>query len=142
MLEHSPEEFLGHLAGANFVGVGKIVAAGRGGPPQTGQRTRMQAQRITHIIEPDAVSQLRVEKANYMAPRTEGADLLFYSSFPSELGNQKIRNEVADLPQQIQFRRRWNDLVFLFHPCRVAGLNNSFQLFLHFLWDGCGENSI
>src|SRR5713101_4382675 len=54
-----------------------------------------------------------------------------------QLGNQKVRNEVAYLPQQIQFRRRWNGLVFIFHPCRVAGLSKSFQLFFKFLWDGC-----
>jgi hypothetical protein len=65
-----------------------------------------------------------------MTPRTEGADHLFDSGFPSQVGNQKLRNEVAYLPQQIQFRRRWNELVVFFHPCRVAGLNNSFQLFV------------
>ena len=39
-------------------------------------------------------------------------------------------NEVANLAQQIHFRSRWNVVVFIFHPCRVAGLNKSFQLFL------------
>ncbi|MCX6921898.1 MAG: hypothetical protein NT154_01575 [Verrucomicrobia bacterium] len=66
-----------------------------------------------------------------MAPRTERADFLIHSGFPRQLRNQKLWNEVAYLPQQTQFRRRWNDLVVLFHPCRVAGLAKSFQLFLH-----------
>jgi len=52
------------------------------------------------------------------------------SGLPSYLGHQKIRNEVANLPQQIQFRRGWNVFVFYFRPCRVAGLSKTFQLFL------------
>jgi hypothetical protein len=39
-------------------------------------------------------------------------------------------NEVANLPQQVQFCGGWNILVVFFHPCRVAGLNKIFQLFL------------
>jgi hypothetical protein len=30
----------------------------------------------------------------------------------------------------VQLRNGWNGVVFIFHPCRVAGLNKSFQLFL------------
>ena len=63
----------------------------------------MQAQGITDIIESDAVSQLRIEQRNHMTPRAEGADFLFHSRFASQLGNQKLGNEVANLPQQIQF---------------------------------------
>ena len=72
-----------------------------------------------------------------MTPRAEGADLVFHSCLACQLGNQKVRNKVAYLSQQIQFRHRWNELVFIFHPCLVAGPNNSFQLFRQFLWDGC-----
>ena len=61
VFEHRPEELLRHRRRADFVGVGQIVAAGRSGSPQAGQRTRMQAQGITHVIEPDAVSQLRIQ---------------------------------------------------------------------------------
>ena len=75
------------------------------------------------------MSQLCVEQRPHMAPRAEGPDFPFHAGFPGELGNQKIGNEVANLAQQIQFRRGWNGFVFLFHPCLVAGANKSFQLF-------------
>src|ERR1039457_4389213 len=78
-----------------------------------------------------------------MTPCAEGAHLVCHSCFACQLRNQKLRNKVAYLPQQIQFRHRWNELVFIFHPCLVAGPNNSFQLFRQFLWDGCEtENDI
>src|SRR5215467_13489243 len=98
----------------------------------------MQAQRVTYIIESDAVSQLCIQQGDDMAPGTERADFLLHPRFTSQLRNQELRNEVAYLPQQIESRRRWNVICFLFHPCRVAGPNKPFQLFLKFLWDGCG----
>ena|SRR5437764_14732617 len=55
MLEHFPKEFLGHLRGSNLVGVGKIVAAGRGGTSQAGERTRIQSERVTDIVKSDAM---------------------------------------------------------------------------------------
>ena len=132
MLEHRPEELLGHLGGSNFVGVGQIVAAGRGGTPETGQRTRMQPQRVTHIIKPDAMSQLRIHKGKDVAPRTECPDFLFHAGLSSQSRNEKVGNEIAYLPQQIQLRARWNGLVVFNHPCRVAGLGKPFQPFRQF----------
>jgi hypothetical protein len=64
-----------------------------------------------------------------MVPGSKGARLVLGSGLSSYLGNQKIRNEVANLPQQIQFGAGWNVFVFYFHPCRVAGLIKMFQLF-------------
>ena len=89
----------------------------------------MQAQSITDIIESDAMSQLGIEQSNQMTPRAESADFVFHSSLASQLGNEKPWNQIAYLPQQIQFGRRWNVFVLVFHPCRVAGLSKSFQLF-------------
>src|ERR1017187_6060168 len=76
-----------------------------------------------------------------MTPRAEGAHLVCHSCFACQLRNQKLRNKVAYLPQHIQFRHRWNELVFIFHPYLVAGPNKSFQLFRQFLWDGCETKS-
>ena len=137
VFEDRPEELLSHFGGADFVGVGKIIAGGSRGPAQTGERTRMQAQGVTDIIETDAVGQLGIEQGDRMAPGTEGADFLIHSGITGEFGNKKIGNEVANLAQQIQFRGSWNGFVFLFHPCPVAGQSKSFQLFRQFLWDGC-----
>ena len=61
MLQHPPEQLLGHLGRTLPVGVGKAVAAGRGGPANGGQRPGMQLQRIAQVIEPDAMSQLGIQ---------------------------------------------------------------------------------
>src|SRR5262245_15400200 len=88
VFQDRPEESLGHLGGSDLVGVGKIIAAGRSRPSQAGQRTGMQVQRITHIIESDAVGQLGIEQGDDVAPRAEGANFLLNSRFSSELWNQ------------------------------------------------------
>ena len=130
VIEHRPEEFLGHLRRAHLIGVGKIIAAGRSRSSQARQRPRMQPEGITHVVESDAMGQLRIQQRDDMTPRAERPNFLLYARFPRQLRNQKVGNEVAYLPKQIQFRRSWNAFVFFFHPCRVAGLNRSFQLFL------------
>jgi hypothetical protein len=61
---------------------------------------------------------------------TEGPNPLLHARFPNYLGNQKVRNEVANLPQQIQLGTRWNVSIVFFHPCRVAALHRTFHLFL------------
>ena len=132
VLEDRPKEFLGHLRGPNFIGVGQVVAAGRSRPSQARQRTRMQAQRITQVIESDAVGQLRIQQGKDVAPGAEGPDFLFDPSLSRQFRNEKVGNEIAYLPQQIQLRASWNVLAVLNHPCRVAGLNKSFQLFRQF----------
>ena len=70
MLEDRPEQFLGHLRRPYFVGMREVVAAGRSGPSETGQRPRMQLQRIADVIETDAVGQLRIAQGNHVTPRT------------------------------------------------------------------------
>ena len=90
----------------------------------------MQAQRITNIIKPDAMRQLRIQQGKDVAPGTEGPDFLVYTGLSSQSRNEKVRNEIAYLSKQIQLRGSWDGIVFIFHPCRVAGLNKPFQLFL------------
>ena len=90
----------------------------------------MQAQRVTNIIEPDAVRQLRKQQGKDVAPSTEAPDFLLHTGLSSQSRDEKVGNEIAYLSKQIQLRWRWDGIVFLFHPCRVAGLNRPFQLFL------------
>ena len=137
VFQHRPEDLLSHLGGTGFVGVGKIIASRCRGSTQAGKRARMQAQGVADIIEADAVGQLGIKQGHHMTPGAEGADFLVHPGFAGELGNEKFRNEIANLAQQIQFGRRWNGFVCIFHPCRVAGQSKSFQLFLQSLWDGC-----
>jgi hypothetical protein len=99
----------------------------------------MQTQGITNAIESDAMGQLCVEQGDHMTPWSKGPDLLIDFGFARYLGNQELRNEVANLPQQIQFRTGWNAIVVFSHPCRVAGPSKTFQPFLEILWDGCDD---
>jgi hypothetical protein len=141
VLEYPPEEDLSHVSRSDFVCVGKVVAGGRARAPDAGERARIQVQSITDVVESDAMSQLRVTQTDNMTPWAKGSGLFVDFGFSGYLGNSEFRNEVANLAQQIHFRSRWNVVVFYFHPCRVAGLNAMFQLFLKILWDGCEMHS-
>ena len=103
VLEDRPEELLRHLGRAYFVGVREIVARGRRGSPDARQRSRMQSERITDVVESNAMDELRVEQRDGMAPRTKGSGLLRHLGITRDLGDQELGNEVANLPQQIQF---------------------------------------
>ena len=75
------------------------------------------------------MSELGIHQGDQMTPGAEGAGFVFDPGSPRQLGYQEVRNEVANLPQEVQFCGGWNVLVVLFHPCRVAGLHETFQLF-------------
>jgi hypothetical protein len=137
MLQHRPEKLFGHLGWAHLVGVGEGVAIGRGGTTQTGKWSRMQPQRVADIIESDAVGELGIQQRDQITPGTERAGFILNPGRPRQLGNEKVGNEVAHLPQQIQLGTRWNVSLVFFHPRRVAGLHRTVQLFFKILWDGC-----
>ena len=137
VFEDRPEKLLCHFRAPHLITIRKIVARGRRGATDAGQRSAMQPQGITYVIETDRMGELRVEQRDHMTPRTITPALSVDFGFTCELGNQELRNQIANLPQQIQFRNGWNDFVFFFYPCRVAGRSDSFQLFRQFLWDGC-----
>jgi hypothetical protein len=89
----------------------------------------MQPQRIAQVIETDAMSQLGIDQANYMAPRREAARLILGASGPSDFGNRVRRNKIANLAQHVALGAGWT-LFELIHPCRVAGANKKLQPFL------------
>lgn len=60
----------------------------------------MQAQRVADVVEAEAVSELRVEQTDHMAPGTERARLIFHARPSCQLRRQMRWNEVAKLPQQ------------------------------------------
>ena len=53
-----------------------------GPTPAPTERTGVQTQGIAHIIESDAVGQLRKEQRQHVTPRAEGANFLIHSRFP------------------------------------------------------------
>ncbi len=103
MFQDRPEELFGHRRRAHLVGVGEGVALGRGGPAQAGERARVQTQRVVHIVESDAVSELSIHQGDQMTPGTEAAGFVLNLSGARQLGRQELRNEVANLPQEVQF---------------------------------------
>jgi len=122
MFQHRPEEPLGHLRIASAVGVGKGVFGRRRGTPHRRQRTGVKSQRVTHVVEAEAVGDLGVEQADNMAPRTERAGLFSHAGFAGQARHQMWRNEVANLPQERELADGWLGCGFLFHalPCGRA----------------------
>jgi hypothetical protein len=73
---------------------------------------------VTHVVETEAVGELGAEQTDDVAPRTEGAHLIFHAGLACQVWRQMRRNDVAKLAQPGEFAGRW--LVdFIFHalPC-------------------------
>ena len=112
-----------------MAGVGKSIATGRGRATHADQRTGVQLQRITQIIQAKAVAELVVEQAHHMTPRRKAARLILGSRGPRYLRHKERRNIIANLAQDGEIGTGWTyfDLV---HPRRVAGANKKLQPFL------------
>ena len=122
MIQHGPEELFGHFRIAGAIGVRKSVFARRRCRAQGRERTGVQTQGVTHVIEPQSVCQLGVEQANDLAPRTERAGVVFDAGVARQFGNQVRRNQVAKLTQNGELAAGWLVAGFLFHalPCGKA----------------------
>ena len=68
----------------------------------------MQTEGIAHVVESEAVNQLRVKQRHDVAPPTEGSGLGLRAGVRAITGHEELGNEVANLPWQIQFRLLWN----------------------------------
>ena len=122
MFQHRPEELFGHIRIAPAVGVRERVF-GRGcGPAQCRQRPGVQPQRVTDVIEPEAVGELGVEQADDMTPRTERAGLIFHAGLACQSRHQMRWNEVAKLAQERELAAGWLVSCLIFHalPCGKA----------------------
>jgi len=60
-------------------------------------------QRIAHIVEADGARELRVKHRHHMAPGTESARSICHPGFPRSAADHKIRNPIANLPQDYVF---------------------------------------
>ena len=76
MLQHAPKQLFRHLGVADLVGVRKVVAAGRCGAANGRKRPPMQIQRVTHVVEADAMRNLCEHHGHGVAPRGEGSPLV------------------------------------------------------------------
>lgn len=122
MIQHGPEELLGHFRITGAIGVRESVFAGRRCRAQGRERTGVQTQGVTHIIEPQSVRQLGVEQADDLAPRTERAGVVFDAGVACQFGNQVRWNQVAKLAENGELTGGWLVAGFLFHalPCGKA----------------------
>lgn len=102
--------------------MGEAVATRRRCPTDADQRSRVQLEGITCVIETDAMRQLGVRLAHDMTPGPERPRLILGPRLPGDIRNEVLWNEIADLPQYVELRTCWLDLLF-FHPCLVAGLH-------------------
>jgi hypothetical protein len=121
MIEHGPEQVLGQIRIAGAVGVRERVSAGWRGPAQSRERTGVQPQRVTHVIETQGVRQLGVEQADDLAPRAERAGMVLDAGVARQFGDQMRRNQVAKLAENGELAGRWLvDLIFHALPCGKA----------------------
>lgn len=75
------------------------VAGRRRGLAHREERGHLQTQRIAHVVEPESVTDLRVNHRHHMAPRAERAGLFGDAALLREFGDQVGRNEFDELPQ-------------------------------------------
>ena len=107
MLEHGPKQLFRQLRVPLAVGVGERVLAGRRGPTNRRQRSRMQVQRITDIVETQGVGQLGVEQTQNMTPRTKRPGVGVHPGGSGQLRYQMVGNQIAELSQECETTARW-----------------------------------
>jgi len=113
MREHGPEKLLCQHSLALLARVRESVASRRGRAAKCRrERAAMKPQRVTHVIEADRVSQLRVEHRDHMAPRRKCPAGFVHPGLSRQLRHKMGRNEIAELSQNAELGCRWAGLFF------------------------------
>src|SRR5438445_3496951 len=107
MLEHRPEQRLGHFRIALPVGMRERVLAGRRCAANGRQRTGVQPQGIAHVVETQGVGELGVEQTHHMTPGAKGPRLDFHTGIARQLRHQMVGNQIAELVQEGEAAARW-----------------------------------
>lgn len=68
MIEHLPEQGLHHVGVAALVRMRESVATRRRGTAYREQLCAVVKQRVTQIVQPDAMSELAIQQADHLAP--------------------------------------------------------------------------
>src|SRR6185295_13182871 len=116
MLEHSPEEVLGHLGRALTVGGGEAVFAGAAGAAKGRERTGVEPQGVADVIEAEGVGELGEDQAHHMTPWREGAGFFCHAGVPGQSGHEVRGNQIAELAQEREAAARWPAEHLFFHP--------------------------
>src|SRR5947207_2389996 len=131
VLQRPPKKLFPHLGRTFPISVRKTIATGGRGPTNRRERARVQLQRITDVIEADAVGELSLAQSDHMTPRAEGPGLIFGSGLASYFGNLLLWNVIANLAQDVELGTCWFDFCF-FHACLVAGSKSQANTFSFF----------
>ena len=137
MLQHAPKQLFRHLGVADLVGVRKVVAAGRCGAANGRKRPPMQIQRVTHVVEADAMRNLCEHHGHGVAPRGEGSPLVVDPHAPApnaepsgvesncKAGSKRLSSTSLD--------DGWFSFSCLPGGRTAAGIQHFFKI----LWDDC-----
>ena len=76
---------------------GQAIAAGGSRPANRGQRSGMQLQGITQVVESEAIAELRLQQAHHVAPGFEGTRLILDACSARDSGHLVRGNVIANL---------------------------------------------
>jgi hypothetical protein len=107
MIQDWPKEFLRQFGRPYFVGMRQAVSTWRSRTTQSGDRSGVETQGVTNIVQSDRSRKLSVYHGNDVTPGTENPSSMISTGFPSQLGNETSRKEVADLAKNCEFGTGW-----------------------------------
>ncbi len=115
VFEHAPEESLGHGGIAIPVRMAEVVAARRRGATQGRERPAVKPERVAHVIQSERMADLAEDQSDDVTPGAIAARLRIDTGFPGDLRHQMVGNEIAELAQYAQLRRRWSGVLLILH---------------------------
>ena len=94
-------------------------------PRTLDRRSRVQPQRIAHIVQTNAMGQLGIEQAHHVTQGFEGSRLILSPGLPGDFGHLVRRNKVQIWRKMLSLDRV-GLIVFFFIPALWQGLSNTF----------------
>lgn len=97
--QDAPKQLLHHIAVAVLVRVRERVTAWRNHTTDRSKFGGVVPEAVADIVQPNRVGQLRKQKTNHVAPRSEGAGLLVHAMLAGKFFRQVRRDEFTKLMQ-------------------------------------------
>lgn len=97
--EDTPKQLFHHIAVAVLVGVRERISAWCDRASDRSKFGPVVAKAVAHIVQPNRVRQLRKQKTDHVAPRSESAGLLVHAMLVGKFLRQVRRDEIAKLMQ-------------------------------------------
>ena len=130
MFHHRPVQRFRHPTVPHPIGVAQVVPTRWRRPANRFQGTRVHAQGIADIVQPNRVCHLSVQQRNHMAPRSECPTLVVHTEFLGQMENQMAWNQIAQLLENGVRMTCWSVVLVVFHTLRVEDFTAAFQPFL------------